>query len=143
MLLPLLPPVVSEARGKLDGTMTLTRDAKGVQIGAGRLTLRPGEKAELRLMPVPGLLGGTLPPNVTKYYTGLADLEQGKVPLKADQLEITFTPEGDAEGRTATVHVAGGPVDPRLRAPVDLTVNVRGPLEWLVKLGTDSRLHFR
>jgi len=29
-----------------------------------------------------------------------------------------------------------------LRAPIDLTINVRGPLESLVKFGTNSRLRF-
>jgi hypothetical protein len=142
LFLPLLPPMVTDAKGRVDGTVTLRRDSSGIQIGEGRLALRRGESAELRLMPTPGLLSASLPATVKKYYPGLADLEAGKVPLTAELLEVAFTPQGDAEGRTATVHVVGGPVDPRLRAPVDLTLNVRGPLEWLIKFGTDSRLHW-
>lgn len=141
-LLPLLPPVLAEARGRLDGTMKLRRTAAGVQIGAGRLSLRRGESAQIRLAPTPGLLSGSLPPTVLKYYPGLGKIETGEIPLQAELLEVVFTPEGDAEGRTASVHLAGGPVDPKLRAPIDLTINVRGPLESLIKFGTDSRLHF-
>ncbi|HVS52809.1 MAG TPA: YdbH domain-containing protein [Opitutaceae bacterium] len=141
-LLPLLPPVLADAHGRVDGELAVKRDASGLQIGAGRLALRAGESADLRLAPRPGLLSASLPPTVLKYYPGLGQIETGQIPLRADLLEVEFTPEGDAEGRTASVHLAGGPVDPKLRAPVDLVVNVRGPLQSLLKLGTDSRLHF-
>lgn len=139
---PLLPPVLAEGRGRLDGSIRLRRDAGGIALGTGRLALRAGETAELRLAPTPGLLSTSLPPSVLKYYPGLGKIETGEIPLRAELLEVTFTPEGDAEGRTASIHLAGGPFDPKLRAPIDLTVNVRGPLESLVKFGTNSRLHF-
>jgi hypothetical protein len=48
---------------------------------------------------------------------------------------MTFTPDGDAEGRTAVIHLEGGPADPRLRAPINLTFNVRGPLQELMNFG--------
>jgi hypothetical protein len=136
LLQPFLPKIVSDSRGRLDGTMQIGWGPDGLQIGDGQLGLRAGEKAELRFMPQPGILAGSLPPQVTKYYTGLADLEQGKVPLRAEVLDIVLTPAGDAEGRTALVHVAGGPVDPRLKAPIDLTFNVRAPLEWFINFGS-------
>lgn len=139
---PLLPSVLAEARGRVDGSLTLRRDAAGVAISAGRLALRPGETADLRLAPKPGLISGSLPPAILKYYPGLGKIETGEVPLRADSLEIAFTPGGDAQGRSATIHLTGGPVDPKLRAPVDLTINVRGPLESLIKFGTNSRLRF-
>lgn len=141
-LLPLLPPVLAEAEGRLDGSFTLRRDSSGFQIGAGRLALQGGQPAELKLAPTPGLLSGSLPPAVLKYYPGLGKIETGEIPLRASLLEVAFTPEGDAEGRTASIHLAGGPVDPKLRAPIDLTINVRGPLESLVKFGTSSKLRF-
>jgi hypothetical protein len=139
MLLPYLPSMVADARGRLDGSMQLRWAANELSLGDGTLTLRPGEKAEVRFLPQPGFLAGSLPTALTKYYTGLADLEQGKVPLRADSLTVAFTPRGDAEGRTAVINLAGGPADPRLQAPVDLTFNVRGPLEWLVNFG--MKLH--
>ncbi len=141
-LTPLMPSVLADARGRVDGSVTLRRTAGGVEIGAGRLALRPGETADLRLTPKPGLISASLPPAVLKYYPGLGKIETGEIPLRAQSLEVAFTPGGDAQGRTATIHIAGGPVDPNLRAPVDLTINVRGPLETLIRFGTNSRLHF-
>lgn len=141
-MLFLLPPVLAAAQGRLDGSLELQRGAAGIQIGVGRLSLRRGESAELRLAPTPGLLSTQLPPSVRQHYPGLVQLETGGIPLKADVLEVTLTPAGDPDGRTAAVRIEGGPVDPNLRAPVVLQVNVRGPLDSLVKFGTDSRLRF-
>ena len=141
-LLPFLPPVLAAAEGRLDGSFTVRRDSSGIQIGAGRLSLQRGEPAELRLASTPGLLSSSLPATVLKYYPGLGKIETGEIPLQASLLEVAFTPEGDAEGRTASIHLTGGPVDPKLRAPIDLTINVRGSLESLVKFGTNSRLRF-
>lgn len=145
-ILFLLPPVLSEARGRLDGNVALSRDSTGIQIGDARLNLRQGETADLRLAIKPGWLSTALPPEVVKYFPGFRKIETGEIPIRAKVLEITMTPLGDAEGRTAWVHLAGGPSDPELTAPIDTTVNVRGPLEQLVKigaeLGTNSRLRF-
>lgn len=141
-LLPFLPKVLSDASGRLDGSLAFSRTEGGIALGAGRLALRQGEAADVRLAPTPGLLSASLPPTVLKYYPGLGQIETGQVPIRADLLEVAFTPEGDEEGRTASIHLAGGPVDPKLKAPIDLIVNVRGPLGSLVKFGTNSRLHF-
>jgi hypothetical protein len=145
-ILFLLPPVLSEAHGRLDGNVALKRDSAGIQIGDGRLALREGETADLRLAVKPGWLTTSLPPAIVKYFPGFRKMENGEIPIRARQLEITFTPLGDPKGRTAWVHIAGGPSDPQLTAPVDLNVDVRGPLEALVRigadLGTDPRLRF-
>lgn len=141
-LLPLLPPVLAAARGRVDGNVVLHRRADGIEIGKGRLSLRAGDVAEIRLAPTPGLISGSLPPAVLKYYPGLGQIETGQIPLQADLLEMEFTPDGDAQGRTASIRLGGGPVDPKLRAPIDLTVNVRGPLDELIKFSTNSRLKF-
>jgi hypothetical protein len=142
LVLPLFPKFVSAAQGRLDGTLQLRRDADGIHLGAGRLTLPLGATADVRLKPTPGLLTRSLPAQVRDYYPGLADLEAGRVPMRAEVLEVIVDPAGDAEGRTARVRLAGGPVDPRMRAPIDLNINVRGPLDTLVKFGTNSRLHW-
>jgi hypothetical protein len=145
-ILFLLPPVLSEAKGRLDGNVALRRDASGIQIGNGRLTLREGETADLRLAVKPGWLTTSLPPDIAKNFPAFRKLETGEIPIRARSLEVTFTPLGDAAGRTAWVHLVGGPSDPQLTAPLDLNLAVRGPLEELVKigadLGTDSRLKF-
>ncbi len=142
LVLPLFPKLATSASGRLDGSLTLRRDKDGVHLGQGRLALPAGSTADVLLKPTPGLLTQSLPGTVRKHYPGLADLEAGRVPLRAEVLEVTFDPAGDAEGRTARVRLAGGPVDPRMRAPIDLTLNVRGPLDLLVKFGTNSRLHW-
>jgi hypothetical protein len=141
-LLFLLPPVLAAAQGRLDGRIALRRDAAGLQLGVGRLSLRQGETADLRFTPTPGLLSSRLPVAVKAHYPGLGHLETGGIPLRAELLEVILTPAGDEEGRTASVRIAGGPADPAFKAPVDLQINVRGPLESLVKFGTDSKLHF-
>ena len=141
-IVALLPPVVAAASGRLDGRLSVRREAGGFQLGTGRLALREGESAEVRLAPSPGLLSGQLPELVRRHYPGLVQLEAGGVPLVARELEIRLTPEGDAEGRTARVHLKGGPADPALRAPVELEVNVRGPLDSLVQFSTHHRVRF-
>ncbi len=141
-LLQFLPPVLSEARGRVEGSVKLRRDGRGIAIEEGRFALEPGETAELRLTPGLTQIAAGMPEIVRTHYPGLARLESGGVPLRAQELEIWLTPGGDAEGRTARVHVAGGPEDPSLRAPVVLDINVRGPLEELVRMSTDSRLRF-
>lgn len=142
LVLPLFPQLATSAKGRLDGSLTLRRDGEGVHLGRGQLTLPAGSTADVLLKPTPGLLTQSLPDAVRKHYPGLGDLEAGRVPLRADVLEVMFDSAGDAEGRTARVRLAGGPVDPRMRAPIDLTMNVRGPLDLLVKFGTNSRLHW-
>jgi hypothetical protein len=146
-ILFLLPPVLAEGVGRLDGQVALDRDASGLRIGDGRLALREGETADLRLAVKPGWLSTSLPPEIVKYFPGFKKIETGEIPLRARVLEMTFTPLGDAEGRTAWVHLVGGPSDTELTAPIDTRVNVRGPLDELVKIGadmsTDSRLRFK
>lgn len=141
-LLPYLPSVLKSARGRVDGLVTLHRSPSGLRIGRGTLELRAGESADLQFVPTPGLLSGSLPEPVLKAYPGLGAIESGEIPLRAERLEVAFTPEGDSQGRTASVRIVGGPDDPRLKAPVDLNINVRGPLETLLKFGTDGRIQF-
>ena len=141
-IVALLPPVVASAAGRLDGRLSVRREEGGFQLGNGRLSLREGESAEVRFAPSPGLLSRQLPELVRRHYPGLIQLEAGGVPLLARELEIRLTPEGDAEGRTARVRLRGGPADPALQAPVDLEVNVRGPLDSLVQFGTHHRVRF-
>jgi len=145
LLLPLLPPILAEAHGRLDGELTFHRDANGgLQIAFARLALRPETTAELRLLPSPGLLTGSLPPKVLKYYPGLMKIETGEMPMRADRLEVHITPSGDSEGHSATVHLEGGPVDPSLHTPLVFDLNVNGSLEavapLLMKLGAGTRL---
>lgn len=139
-VLQFLPRIVASARGRVDGSVAIHRSPEGIQIGSGNLALRSDEPAEVRLAPTPGLISASLPPTVLEYYPGIGKIETGEIPLRAEKLEISFMPQGDAQGRTAVLHLAGGPVDPSLRAPVNLTINVRGPLDQLIRFGMDSRV---
>jgi hypothetical protein len=141
-MLPLLPPLLASARGSLDGRVELRSDAEGIRIESAHLALRNGETAELRFLPTPGIISGQLPPTVRNYYPGLVALETGGIPLRADRLELMMSEAGDERGRTAVVALEGGPADPALRAPLVINVNVRGPLDQVVALGTHSRLRF-
>lgn len=141
-LVPLLPPFLASARGRLDGRIELAGDAEGLRVESGRLALRGGEAAELRFRPSPGIISARLPEVMRRHYPGLVRMETGQLPLVAETLEITVNAAADEEGRTAVVSLAGGSSDPVLRAPVVLEVNVRGPLDEVVAFGTRSRLRF-
>jgi hypothetical protein len=67
-------------------------------------------------------------------------VEMGQASLLAERFEVRIDPDGDAEGRTATVNIVGGPVDKTLKAPLVLTINVRGPLAPLIKFGSTPGL---
>lgn len=139
----LVPEVVTGAFGRVDGEVRLGWTAgKGLEIGDGRLVLRSDEPAQVRLAPTPGLITGNLSPTIVKYYPGLDKAELGLIPIRADSLDVTFSPEPDAEGRTAVIHLSGMPDDPKAKAPVFLDVNVRGPLQPFIKLGTGTKLSF-
>jgi len=136
----LLPEILTQASGRLDGYMDLTRDATGIAIGEGYLGLRQGVPAMLHFVPRPGVLSAALPPAINKLYPGILQMETAGIPLQAEELQIRFVPRGDEEGRTAWVHLAGRPVDPAFQGPIDLTLNVRGPLDEVFNAGANSTL---
>ncbi len=136
----LLPEILTQASGRLDGYVDLTREAKGISIGEGYLGLRQGEPATLQFVPRPGVLSAALPPAINKLYPGILQMETAGIPLQAEELQIRFVPRGDEEGRTAWVHLAGRPVDPAFKGPIDLTLNVRGPLDEVFNAGANSTL---
>lgn len=136
-IMVLMPALFSEARGSMDGEVRLKRDARGIQIGDGHFALREGETADLRLAIKPGWLSTALPPQILKVFPTYQKIETGEIPLRARVLELTITPLGDEQGRTAWAHIVGGPNDPELTAPIDTKVNVRGPLDQLINLGAD------
>lgn len=137
-IVALVPEVMSEAHGRVDGHVHLTwTPPANFVVGRGELKLSQNEKAEVRLAPTPGLITSNLTPAILQYYPGLDEIELGRVPLIAEAFQVSFTPDGDAEGRTATVHLAG--VGKNKKAPVDVTVNVRGPVEPLLRLGMQAR----
>ncbi len=133
----LVPDFLAEGRGRVNGAVRINwSETDGIGVGGGYLGIDPGERAEVRFRPNPGLLTSSLPPDVLRLYPGLTNLEMGQATLLAEQFDVRLSPEGDAEGRSATVVIAGGPVDKTLKAPLVLTINVRGPLAPLVTFGS-------
>jgi hypothetical protein len=121
--------------------MELARTSQGIAIGGAYLGLRKGETAEIQFVPTPGILSASLPPQINKVYPGIAKVESEGIPMLAESLELQFAPEKDSLGRTAWVHLAGRPVDPGFKGPIDFTMNIRGPLEEVLNQSTEVGLH--
>lgn len=134
----LVPTLVASARGRVDGNVQLRWTMGGdLEIASGQIALRPDEVATVRLFPSPGLITSRLNAAVVKYYPGLDEAEMGRVPLRAESLEVSYTPNGDEQGRTAVVKLKAWPEHPDSQAPIYLNINARGPLGWLIKLGSN------
>ncbi len=132
---------VAYARGRIDGLVRAKWSAvTGFQLGIGQLLLRDDEPAIMKLTPFPGLITAQLSAG-NPAFAALRRIELGKTPIKLQLLSVEITPEGDAKGRTAKVHIRGAPEDAQLRAPLDVQLNVVGPLNYLLKLGLDDRMH--
>jgi len=133
----LVPDFLADGRGRVNGAVRINwSESDGLSLGAGYILIDPSERAEVRFRPNPGLLTSSLPPDVLALYPGLTNVEMGKATLLAERFEVRLSPEGDVEGRSATVVIVGGPQDKTLKAPLVLTINVRGPLAPLIKIGS-------
>lgn len=140
-VLALAPEVPATATGLVDGRVPLTYGPQGLQFGRGWLELKRGSEAELQLHAA-GLLTGGVAPSSASYPT-LKKIEAGLLRLRLTELRLDLRPANAPPGRTATLHVAGEPVDPEVKAPVKLDLNVNGPVERLLNLGLDGRVKFR
>lgn len=140
-LMTLAKDLPAEATGLVDGRVPLSYDAQGLQFGRGWLELKPGAPAELQLKAQGLLTGGVDPSNPT--YSTLKKVEAGLLRLKLTELRLDLRPPNAPPGRTAILRVAGEPVDPTVKAPVRLDLNVNGPIEQLLNLGLDQRVKFR
>lgn len=153
----LVPAGVSEARGRVDGELQLGwSKSLGLQIGAGRLDLRPDEPMVLRLVAAPGLLTASMPERfellpswlgpLAKWASplnpGFADLlaiEMGRTALAVDSLEVRLTPAGDGLGRSARVLVHARPeIAGTSVGPVTFEVGVKGPLAYVLRIGAEN-----
>ena len=74
-------------------------------------------------------------------YAPLSRVELGQTPLALRLLRLELHPQGDADGRTATLVLNAEPKDSQLIAPLEIKVNVSGPLDQLVKLGMNDRVN--
>lgn len=131
----------AKATGQVNGRFPVRIDESGVRLGTGWLELKPGVYAELQLQ-ASGLLTGNLPEKSSSYAV-LKKVESGLLKLKIDELRLDIRPPNAPAGRSAQLRISGSPVDPEVKAPVTLDLNVNGPLEKLINLGLDSRVSFK
>jgi hypothetical protein len=139
-IMALTPDLPAKATGRVNGSVPLRIDSAGLHLGTGWLELKPGSYAEVQLK-AQGLLTGGASPNSPSYAV-LNKIESGLLKLQVSELRLDIRPPNVPEGRSAQLHIAGAPVDPQVKAPVVLDLNVNGPLERLINLGLDSRVSF-
>ncbi|HVZ65407.1 MAG TPA: YdbH domain-containing protein [Lacunisphaera sp.] len=139
-VLALTKDLPASATGRVSGRFPVRIAGDGFQFGTGWLGLKPGVAAEVRFK-ANGLLTSGLS-DKSPAYGVLQQVESGLLKLKVNELRLDIHPPGAPPERSAQLHLAGEPVDPTVKAPVTLDLNVNGPLEKLLNLGMDSRLSF-
>ncbi|MBL9215980.1 MAG: YdbH domain-containing protein [Opitutaceae bacterium] len=130
----------AQATGRVDGRFPIRLDDSGLRLGTGWLALQPGVYAEVQFNATGLLTRGVAPGHPS--YAVLKKIESGLLKLKIGELRLDIRPPDAPPGRTAQLHLTGSPVDPDVKAPVILDLNVNGPLEKLLNLGFDSRVSF-
>jgi hypothetical protein len=130
----------AKAVGHVNGRFPIRIDDGGLRFGTGWLQLKPGVYAEIQF-DANGLLTGGTSPNSPSYVV-LKKIESGLLKLRINEMRLDIRPPNAPPGRSAQLHLAGEPVDPGVKAPVVLDLNVNGPLEKLINLGLDSKVSF-
>lgn len=128
----------AQASGALSGRLPLRYDGDGLKLGTGWLGLAEGVTAEIQLHAAGLLTAGTSPKSPS--YAVLKKVEEGILKLRVSELRLDIRPPNAPPGRTAQLHVVGAPVDPEVKAPVTLDLNVNGPIESLLNLGLKSKM---
>lgn len=128
----------AKATGRINGRVPVHIDGDGLRFGTGWLALKPGFPAEIAFN-AKGLLTAGAAPGSPKHAV-LQKIESGLLKLKISELRLEIRPPNVPAGRSAQLHLKGEPVDPEVKAPVMLDLNVNGPLEKLINMGLDSRL---
>lgn len=139
-IMALTQDLPAKATGRVNGRFPLRIDDGGLRLGTGWLQLMPGVPAEIQFN-TSGLLTAGMSQG-SPSYTVLRKIESGLLKLKVNEMRLDIRPPDAPPGRSAQLHLSGQPVDPEVKAPVVLDLNVNGPLEKLINLGLDSRLSF-
>lgn len=155
---PLLPGAVQSVQGRLQGTLTASWSADGgFRPGTGGLVITPDANASMRLAPAPGFLTGHMQARImwlpawlgfvarrmsieNPAYAALSDIETGRTALAVDKFEVRLNPDGPGGTRSATVAVEARPATGGLVEKVSFKINVAGPLEQVLRLGTEGRV---
>lgn len=128
----------AKASGRVNGRVPVHIGSDGLRFGTGWLELKPGVQAAIQFH-AKGLLTGGAAPG-TPSYAVLQKVETGLLQLRISELRLDIRPPNAPKDRSAQLHLKGEPVDPGVKAPVILDLNVNGPLEKLINMGLDSRL---
>ena len=128
----------ARASGALSGRLPIRYDGDGLKLGTGWLGLAEGVTAEIQLHAAGLLTAGTSPKSPS--YAVLKKVEEGILKLRVTEMRLDIRPPNAPPGRTAQLHVVGAPVDPEVKAPVTLDLNVNGPIESLLNLGLKSKV---
>ena len=147
---------LDDARGRIDGVVRIKwTESLGIQLGVGSLAIREDEPATVRLTRSPGLLTARVPQYFdllpswmgplarwirpeNPAYGNMQSIELGQSDLRVKTLDVLLTPEGDEQGRSATVRLVAQPTQPGTAVKeVSFDVNVSGPLNAVLKLGID------
>ena len=137
-IMALTKDLPATATGRVNGRFPLVLDRTGLHLGTGWLELKRGVNAEIAFKAAGLLTAGTSPKSPS--YPILQRIESGLLTLGISELRLDIQPLNAPPGRSATLHIAGAPLDPTVKAPVVLDLNVNGPLEKLLKLGLGSKL---
>lgn len=139
-VLALAKDVPAKAVGRVDGRLPVRIDSAGLRLGTGWLELKKGVHAEVQFQAAGLLTGGVAQNNPT--FPILRRIESGLLRLKVGELRLDIRPPDAPAGRSARLHVTGEPVDPSVKAPVILDLNVNGPIEQLLNLGLNQKVGF-
>ena len=139
-ILALSKDVPAKGSGRVDGRLPIRIDDHGLRLGTGWLQLKKGVYAEMQLNAA-GLLTSGMSPNSSGYVV-MKRVESGLLRLKLGALRLDVRPPDAQRGQSARLHLEGEPVDPSVKAPVILDVNVNGPLEQLLNFGLKQNLSF-
>jgi hypothetical protein len=160
-LAELVPQALSAATGQVSGRMAVRWSAAlGVQPGRGSLTVTPTTPASISLASTPGFLTQHtseriewLPAALGKVarwlsvenpaYETLGRIERGEMPLQVEKLRIELYPDGPTGRRSATAEVVARPPAGSVVELVSFTVNVSGPLDEVLRLGTNDKVKFK
>ena len=139
-ILALSKDVPAKGSGRVDGRLPIRIDEHGLRLGTGWLQLKKGVYAEMQLNAA-GLMTSGMSPKSSGYVV-MKRIEDGLLRLKLGALRLDVRPPDAQRGQSARLHLEGEPVDPSVKAPVILDVNVNGPLEQLLNFGLKQNVSF-
>lgn len=134
------PGAKAQVSARIAGQLPLSYGPKGLRFGRGWVAMQEGHAATLRL-DQPGLLTSGMAPDGTAYSL-LKSVENGILNLSLKVLRAEIYEVEDGPQRSVQLRIEGAPMDPKIKAPMILDVNVNGPLGPLIDFGMDSRVSF-